>query len=120
MGVAMERRSFTGGAIETTLPFAISNTDLMINVVDSSTFPSSVSPQKPCVVVIDRGTVNEEKILISTISPGFLGAAQRGYDGTTAVAHAQNATVDHVLDSITIQDMNDTVYNSVILNWMGL
>jgi hypothetical protein len=116
----MERREFVGSAIETTLTGNISNTASTINVDDSSSFPTITNSQKLFVVVIDRGTVSEEKVLINANTGTVLTAQERGYDGTTAVAHSTGATVDHALDATVMQDMNDTVYNSVILNWMGL
>jgi hypothetical protein len=118
----VERRTFSGAVIETTLVSNIAaNTTGMVDIVDGSTFPSG-GLSKPFVIVLARGTVDEEKVLVNLTSGNILDVnfAGRGYDGTTASAHPAGTTVDHVLDAIVMQDMNDTVYNSVILNWMGL
>lgn len=113
----MLRREFSGAVLRTTLSASISNSDTSISVVDGSTYPSG---NNPFVIVIDRGVATEEKILISSRTSNTLTAQQRGYDGTTAVAHSSGAYVDHVLDAAVIQDMNTTTYDNEVLVWMGV
>ena len=113
----MLRREFSGAVLRTTITANISNSDSSISVLDGSTYPSG---NNPFVVVIDRGYAAEEKILISSRASNTLSVQQRGYDGTTSVAHTSGAYVDHVLDAAVIQDMNTTTYDNEILVWMGV
>jgi hypothetical protein len=113
----MERRQFTGAALRVNLSSSISNTATTIDLTDGSTYPIGTNP---FVVVIDRGTASEEKILISTRTANTLTVSDRGYDGTTAVAHSNGAFVDHVLDAVVIQNMNVTTYDNQVLMWMGV
>jgi hypothetical protein len=112
----MLRREFSGSVLRTTLSANISNTDASIAVLDGSTYPSG---NNPFVIVINRGSAGEEKVLISSRSSNTLAVEQRGYDGTTAIAHTSGVYVDHVLDAAVIQDMNTTTYDNEVLVWMG-
>lgn len=112
----MERREFTGAALRVNLSSSISNTDTTINLTDGSTYPLGNSP---FVIVIDRGTADEEKVLISTRTANTLTVSERGYDGTIALPHDSGAFVDHVLDAAVIQNMNVTTYDNQVLMWMG-
>jgi hypothetical protein len=103
--------------LTTTLSANISNSASSISVADGSTFPSGTNP---FVIVIDRGSTSEEKILISSRSSNTFTVDTRGYDGTTAVAHTSGSFVDHVLDASVIQDMNTTTYDNEVLVWMGV
>jgi len=113
----MLRREFSGAVLTTTLSANISNSASSISVADGSTFPSGTNP---FVIVIDRGSSSEEKILISSRSSNTFTVDTRGYDGTTAVAHTSGSFVDHVLDASVIQDMNTTTYDNEVLVWMGV
>lgn len=113
----MLRREFSGGVLRTTLDANISNSDTSITVVDASTFPSGTNP---FVIVIDRGTLSEEKILISSRTSNTFTVTSRGYDGSSASIHTTGAFVDHVLDATVIQDMNQTTYDNEVLVWMGV
>jgi hypothetical protein len=112
----MLRREFTGSALRVNLTSAISNSATSIDVTDATTYPEG---NAPFVIVIDRGSALEEKILIQSKTSNTLSVLNRGYDGTTAVAHGNGAFVDHVLDATVIQDMNVTTYDNQVLMWMG-
>ena len=111
------RREFSGAVLQTALASSLSNSAVSFTVTDGSTYPSG---NNPFVVVIDRGVNTEEKILILSKSTNVFTVSERGYDGTTAVAHSSGAFVDHVLDALTIQDMNTTTYDNEVLVWMGV
>jgi hypothetical protein len=113
----MIRREFTGGAERTNLTANINNSVLSFTVVDGSTYPSG---QHPFVVVIDRGLTNEEKILISSRANNVFTVSTRGFDGTAANTHDAGSFVDHVLDAVALQDMNNVTYDSQVLVWMGV
>lgn len=114
----VQRREIIGSVVSTTLSTQISNSVTSIGVVDGSTFPTGSTNN--FVIVVDRGTINEEKILCSSRATNTFTVSQRGYDGTVALSHNSGATVDHVLDAIAMQDMNTSVYDNEILRWMGV
>jgi hypothetical protein len=111
------RREFTGAALRTNLSANISNSASSFSVTDAVGFPSG---SNPFAIVIDRGTSDEEKMLISSRSGTTFTVQTRGYDGTIAKPHGSGAFVDHILDAATIQDMNTTTYDNEILMWMGV
>ena len=113
----MLRREFSGSVLRTALSSSINNSVTSISVVDGSTFPSG---SNPFVIVIDRGTSAEEKILVSSRSTNTFTISTRGFDGSTANSHSSGAFVDHVLDATVIQDMNTTTYDNEVLVWMGV
>lgn len=113
----MERREISGAVLATTLSANITISSSSFSVSSGSSFPDGSI--NPFVVVIDRGTVNEEKILVESRSTNTFTVKERGYDGTTATAHSVGAEVDHVLDATAVQSMNKTVYDNSILYWMG-
>ena len=111
------RREFSGAALRTNLSANISNSASSISVSDASSYPTGVHP---FVIVVDRGTASEEKILSASRASNTFNVEERGYDGTTAVAHTTGAFIDHVLDASVIQDMNTTTYDNEVLVWMGV
>jgi hypothetical protein len=114
----MERREITGAAEKTALTASLSNSASSFTVVSGNTFPDG-SSGNPFVVTISRGFVVEEKILCSSRSGNTFTVKQRGFDGTTAQVHDNGAEVDHVLDALSIQDMNKITYDNHILHWVG-
>lgn len=115
----MLRREFLGSVVATTLSSNVGIFDSTITVVDGSTFPTGASGN-PFVIVISRGTPIEEKMLISSRTGNVLTVKQRGYDGTVASSHTIPTSVDHVLDALTIQDMNRSTYDNEINIWMAV
>jgi len=115
----MLKREFLGSVVATTLLSNVSNVASSFSVVDGSTFPTG-SSGNPFVIVVSRGTAAEEKILISSRAGDSFTIQQRGYDGTTAQNHTAPSSVDHVLDALTIQDMNTTTYDNEISIWMAV
>jgi len=113
----MLRRDFTGAATRTVLTAGVNNSVTSLPVADTASYPSG---NNPFVVVVDRGTADEEKILVSSKTSTTFDSCTRGYDNTTAVAHSTSAFVDHVLDALSIQDMNTTTYDNEVLMWMGV
>ncbi len=106
----MTERDFVGGALRTTLTANIAaNTTGMVDIVSGSTFPEGGS--KPFVIALARGTATEEKVLVNQRSGNILSFAVggRGYDGSIASAHPAGTTVDHVLDAVFLQHINDEV-----------
>ena len=69
----------------------------------------------PFVVVIDKGTALEEKILVNTRSSDTFGSGgtglTRGYDSTVAQDHEAQATVEHVIDAVTMSELSQHMNN---------
>ena len=117
----MERREFSGAVVSTTLASNVSASDNFISLTDASTFPDGQGISgKPFVVVISRGSPNEEKVLVQNRDINDIFNLTRGYDGTMANTHTAGAIVDHVLDATVLQDMNNTTYNNEINIWMAV
>jgi hypothetical protein len=114
----MERREILGNVVTTVLSSNISNSATTITVADASTFPTG--SLNPFVISIDKGTSDEEKILITQKGGNNFFVKARGFDGTVAVAHSAGAVVDHVLDANAVLSMNKTVFDTSILYWMGV
>lgn len=69
------------------------------------------------VIVLDRGTAAEEKVLCSARSGNTftVGTSGRAWDGTTASAHGggvTNGTVEHCVDADTLTDLSGHVYDT--------
>jgi len=107
-------KQFSGAARGTTLAVAITGGSTSIQVTDGSTFPSPTgtipadpndpvpSAALPFVITLDRASNFEEKVLISSRSGNVLTVETRGYDGTAATSHAEQATVEHTIDAFSL------------------
>lgn len=98
------RKSYEGGAAATTLAADISAGSSSLTVAGGSTYPTGADG--PFVISVDRNTVNEEKMLISSRASSVFTILERGYDGTSAVSHTSGARVEHVLDAYSIDQAN--------------
>lgn len=99
-----ERKEFKGGAAAATLTAGINDVVTSLVISDATGWPTASTD--PFVIVVDRGTALEEKILVGERTTTTLGTLTRGYDDTTAFSHASGATVEHVLDASTIDQAN--------------
>lgn len=97
-------KDYLGGVASTTLTTAVSGSALSLVVASGTTYPDGTNG--PFVVVLDRGTGVEEKVICSSRSGNTLTVLQRGYDGTTGQAHSIGATVEHALDAYSIKQVN--------------
>ena len=98
------RKEFLGGAPARTLASSITNVATSLTLSSGTSWPTG-TPAK-FVAVIDRGTANEEKVLITTRSGTSCTGVLRGYDGTSAVAHSSGATIEHCLDAYTLEQLS--------------
>lgn len=101
-----ERKSFTGGAAPTTVAAPVSTTDTSITVATGtgSSYPTGSSG--PFVIVINRNTATEEKLLITSRTADVLTVETRGYDDGTAFTHSIGETIEHILDASTVDQAN--------------
>lgn len=97
------RKEWAGGTTRTTLNGNINASATSITLADGSSFPSGV---KPFVLVIDRGTATEEKIICTSRTGNTLTVLQRGYDGSSAQSHTSGAYIEHILDAYTVDQAN--------------
>mgnify|MGYP007090086409 CR=1 FL=1 len=98
------RLDFLGGAPGRTLASGITNVATSLTLSSGTGWPTG-TPAK-FVAVIERGTANEEKVLITTRSGTSCTGVLRGYDGTSAVAHSSGATIEHCLDAYTLEQLS--------------
>lgn len=105
----MTLKQYLGAAVAQALAAGLTNSSLSFTTSDSTGMPGGGTA--PFVVVIERGTSKEEKILVDSRSGNTytVNASGRGYDGTAAVAHNSGAPVEHGIDAITIQEANTHV-----------
>lgn len=116
------RKEFDGGTVATKLNGSINNSTTSVTVADGSTYPSGPTP---FVISVGRNTPTEEKMLVASRAGNIFTITTRGYDGTTGQAHADQATVEHVLDAITVDEANQianvmTANGSLITRAAGL
>jgi len=97
-------KEYDGGAPATTLNGAISGASTTITLTSGSGLPDGTLGM--FVLALDYGLVTEEKILVLSRSGVTLTVQLRGYDGSTAQAHADLAPVVHVLDAHSMQQAN--------------
>lgn len=107
------RREYVGGAQAARLSAPLGGTtgDLTISCNDLTNWPTGVGG-RPFYIVIDRGTVSEEKILcesrsgntITVYDDGLLNG--RGADDTSIASHASNAVVEHVYTATDADEAN--------------
>ena len=89
------RKQYAGGAAQTTITGAINDTDTSITIASGSGWPSGATP---FCVTIDPNKAVEETLLV-TRSGTTLTVVERGYDGTTAVAHSSGVAIIHSHDA---------------------
>lgn len=97
-------RSVTGAAAATTITAPMTTGSPASGGGTFSVVSGAGYPTANFIVVIDRGTATEEKILISSRSGTVftVGTSGRGYDGTATAAHSNGATLEHVLDALVV------------------
>jgi hypothetical protein len=112
--MAKTRRAYTGGAASTTTSAAIASSGTTSFTITAYTgWPYGADPFS---VVVEPGTANEEKMLVvrsgstdTTVSvystPSV--AANRGIDGTSAVAHSSGATIYPVFTALDADEANE-------------
>lgn len=102
-------KQFTGNSPTTaTLSGPITGTPSSFTASPSVGFPTGGSV--PFVMCIDRGKSTEEKILCTVQTSGVFTGLTRGWDGTTQQDHASGATVEHVIDADTMNDVEIHVH----------
>ena len=95
----MASRYYSAVAQDTTVTSGITSSSTSVTVGATTGYPTSY----PFVLALDYNTAVEELVAVTNVS-GLTLTITRGYNGTSATAHATGAVVRHV---ITAQDMTD-------------
>ena len=114
--MAKIRKSYLGGAASTTTSTAIASSGT--NTFNITAYTGWPYGTPPFFVVLEPGTANEEKVLVTrsgatdlTVSvytvPSV--AANRGLDGTSSVAHASGSTTYPVFTATEADEANELV-----------
>lgn len=114
--MAKIRKSYLGGAASTTTSTSIASSGT--NTFNIAAYTGWPYGTPPFFVVLEPGTANEEKVLVTrsgatdlTVSvytvPSV--AANRGLDGTSAVAHTSGSTTFPVFTAIEADEANELV-----------
>ena len=107
MANILARREHQGAAPSTTLSAQIVNgTDTTFTITSGTNWPTGSVGN--FIVTIDRGQATEERILCASRSGTTVtvAASGRGYDGTTAQAHASGATAEHTTAGVELDELN--------------
>lgn len=99
----MTVRNYTNTATEGTLAAGITSATTTLTLSSFAGYPTV-----PFIAVIDRGTADEEIVLVTSAAAGSA-VATRGYDGTTAKSHATGATFAHAVAAKDFAEANTHV-----------
>lgn len=98
------RREYKGAAAATTLQTSMANTDTTFTLISANNWPTGAVGN--FIVTVSRGQADEEKILCSSQSARVVTVVTRGFDGTSAQAHAAGATVECTLSAFDADEWN--------------
>ena len=97
----MPRRYYSSTAAQTTLSAGVNSSTSTMAVTAVSGWPSSF----PYTLLIDKDTVNEEIVTVTARTGNTL-TVTRGVDGTTGIAHAAGANVQHGVSARDFDEPN--------------
>jgi hypothetical protein len=102
--MAIARRAFAGGAVQSTLASGITATSTTITVAAATGWPTGAE----FFCVIDPGQASEEKVLVTRSGTTLTCAstAKRGVDGTAAASHNQGAAIYPCLAAADADEAN--------------
>ena len=107
--MTFDRRYYAGGGSSTALASSMSSGDTSFTLVGDAGWPGG-TPGANFIVVVDRGTTAEEKILCASNTGLVVAVVTRGYDGTSAVAHNAAATVSLCGGAIDFDEANQITH----------
>lgn len=100
-------REYAGAARETTLDGAITLDAMVLVLSDGTDYPTGATG--PFVLTLEAGQVGEEKVLCTSRSGDTITVDTRGWDDTTAVAHANGVSVAHTFSATDAREANEHV-----------
>jgi microcystin-dependent protein len=98
------KRSYSGGANASSLTAPTTEITNILSVAPLVGWPDYTTG--PFIITVDRGGVNEEKMLCSEHTSTGILVAQRGYDNTVARAHSAGETVEHTIGAVDVSEPN--------------
>jgi hypothetical protein len=110
----LTRRYFTTGARETSLTAPVSDSDITIQVDSPVGYPAEF----PFPIICELGTSSEEAMLVTNVA-GNTFTVNRGFDGSTAVAHLVGAKVVHGVTAIEFNEANEHNNASTSVHGLG-
>lgn len=105
--MAKTRRAYEGAGASTTLNGAFAAGATTFSIAAATGWPYGANP---FFIVVEPGTANEEKILVTRTNSGDLTltvSGSRGADGTTDVTHADGSTVYPVFTATDADEANE-------------
>lgn len=96
----MALRNYSNTVNPTSLTTPASNSATTLNVASTAGFPSA-----PFTVGVDRGTPDEEAMLVTAVTATTM-TVVRGYDGTTGMSHEAAAAVEHCVIALDYTEAN--------------
>jgi len=105
--MAKTRRAYEGAGASTTLNGGFAAGATTLSVVAATGWPYG---SDPFFIVVEPGTANEEKILVTRANSGDLNltvSGSRGADGTTDLTHADGSTVYPVFTATDADEANE-------------
>jgi len=100
------RRYFANIATPTSLSGDVNDAATSFTVPTTEGYPDT-----PFVIAIDRGTVDEEVILVQSKTSTTFDDLVRGFDGTTAKAHGNGASIEHISAAIDFDEANAHIHD---------
>ena len=100
----MPRRYYSSTAAQTTLSAGVNSSTSTMAVTAVSGWPSSF----PYTLLVDKDTVNEEIVTVTARTGNTL-TVTRGVDGTTGIAHAAGANVQHGVSARDFDEPNNFI-----------
>lgn len=104
----MAIRNFSNTARPTSLTAPLNNSSTTISVVSTAGFPAT-----PFIAAIDRGTEDEEVVLVTDKSPTTF-TVVRGFDSTTKLAHNNGAPVEHCSAAADYRESNTHINDTTL------
>ena len=95
---------YSGAAVQSALSAGITNSALTFSITPTTNWPDGSIGN--FVATAEPNTSLEEKMLCSGLAGGVLTVVTRGYDGTSALAHASGAVIMHTISAIDIAEAN--------------
>lgn len=105
----MPQRQYANTAQPTSLTGSIDNAATTLPVASTTGYPSP-----PFLVAIERGTANEEVVLVQSKTANAFANCIRGYDSTVAATHAAGKAVEHTTAAVDYREMSDHIYNTAL------
>lgn len=100
-------RNYINGAPLLTLGVAVSPTDVTLGVTSTAGYPAT-----PFTGALERGTVNEEVVLVTGKTSNTF-TVVRGWDGTTGKNHSIGAALEHTTAAVDYVELNAHLNDAV-------